>query len=359
MPGEQRIGQARTARLPSSVIPNEQWRSTCSSVAPVRYHMDVYTDEQMQRRTLEDDVRRGLTAPRKSLPPKYFYDRAGSLLFDRITELEEYYPTRTEAALLARIAPSLTGQFFHGDIVEIGAGSAGKTRAVLDALNGNRRHVRYVPLDVDRLTLETSAERLLKEYPGLSVHAIVGDFERDLARVPPPVGARLVMFLGSTIGNLDPPERQRFVNSIRCLLRGPDDRFLLGVDLVKDKAVLEPAYDDAAGVTREFNRNVLRVVNRGVDGDFRPEAFRHVAFYNDAAARIEMHLVSDTPQVVTLKRLGLTIDFPEGEDIWTESSYKFTRPGVEAMLTEADLDLVEWHVDAAEYFALALARPRA
>jgi L-histidine N-alpha-methyltransferase len=324
----------------------------------VRYLIDEYTDERAQRRALEEDVRRGLTAPQKSLPPKYFYDRAGSILFDRITELPEYYPTRTEAALLAHIAPSLTGQFFHGDIVEIGAGSAGKTRTVLDALNGNRRHVRYVPLDVDRLTLETSAERLLREYPGLSVHAIVGDFERDLARIPPPVGARLVMFLGSTIGNLDPPARQIFLAGIRRLLHGPDDRFLLGVDLVKDKAVLEPAYDDAAGVTREFNRNVLHVVNRGVDADFRPEAFRHVAFYNDAAARIEMHLVSEAPQVVTLKRLGLTIHFPEGEDIWTESSYKFTRPGVEAMLAEANLELVEWHVDAADYFALALARPR-
>jgi L-histidine N-alpha-methyltransferase len=321
--------------------------------------MDVYTDERARKRTLEEDVRRGLTASRKSLPPKYFYDRAGSILFERITELPEYYPTRTEAALLARIAPSLTGQFFHGDIVEIGAGSAGKTRTVLDALNGNRRHVRYVPIDVDRLTLETSAAQLLREYPGLSVHAIVGDFERDLARIPPPVGARLVLFLGSTIGNLDPPARRLFLDGIRRLLHGPDDRFLLGVDLVKDKAVLEPAYDDAAGVTRDFNRNVLRVVNKGVDGDFRPEAFRHVAFYNDAASRIEMHLVSETAQLVTLQRLGLTIDFPEGEDIWTESSYKFTRPGVETMLAEANLELVEWHVDAAEYFALALARPRA
>ncbi len=166
------------------------------------------------------------------------------------------------------------------------------------------------------------------------------------------------MFLGSTIGNLDPPARQRFLTGIRRLLPGPDDRFLLGVDLVKDRAVLEPAYDDAAGVTREFNRNILRVVNRGVDGNFRPEAFRHVAFYNEAAARIEMHLVSDSPQEVRLERLGLTIGFPEGEDIWTESSYKFTRPGIAAMLEEAGLELAEWHVDPAEYFALVLARPR-
>jgi len=324
----------------------------------MRYQVDVYTDEQAQRRRLEEDVRRGLTGSPKSLPPKYFYDRAGSLLFERITELPEYYPTRTEATLLENIAPAVVGNFFHGDIVEIGPGSSQKTRRVLDALNGNRGRVRYVPLDVDRLTLETSADRLIDDYPGLSVHAVVGDFERDLARVPAPAGRRLVLFLGSTIGNLDPPERQRFLAGIRGLLQRPEDRFLLGVDLVKDVAVLEAAYNDAAGVTREFNRNILRVINRGVDGDFRPKAFRHVAFYNETAARIEMHLVADSAQDVRLERLGLRIRFPAGEDIWTESSYKFTRPGVEAMLDEAGLGLAEWHVDPASYFALALAQPR-
>jgi L-histidine N-alpha-methyltransferase len=185
---------------------------------------------------------------------------------------------------------------------------------------------------------------------------VVGDFERDLARVPSASGRRLVMFLGSTIGNLDPPARGRFLAGVRGLLRDRDDRFLLGVDLVKDREILEAAYDDAAGVTREFNRNILRVVNRGVGGDFRPESFRHLAFYNEAEARIEMHLVSDSAQEVRLERLGLTIGFPAGEDIWTESSYKFTRSGVEAMLGEAALELAEWHVDPAGYFALILAR---
>ena len=320
------------------------------------YRVDVYTDERTQQTRLEDDVRRGLTATPKSLPPKYFYDRIGSLLFERITELPEYYPTRTEIALLEKIAPGLTGSFFHGDIVEIGAGSSGKTRLVLDALNGHRRAVCYVPLDVDRLTLEASATRLLSDYPGPNVHAVVGDFERDLARVPSPSGRRLVMFLGSTIGNLDPPDRARFLAGVRGLLRDPNDRFLLGVDLVKDREILEAAYDDAAGVTREFNRNILRVVNRGVGADFRPESFRHLAFYNEADARIEMHLVSDSAQQVKLERLGLTIGFPAGEDIWTESSYKFTRSGVEAMLGDTGLELAEWHVDPAGYFALILAR---
>ncbi|HTK90830.1 MAG TPA: L-histidine N(alpha)-methyltransferase [Verrucomicrobiae bacterium] len=322
------------------------------------YRIDVYTDGQTHRRTLEDDVRRGLLGNPRSLPPKYFYDRTGSLLFERITTLPEYYLTRTEAALLTTVAPALVGDVAHGDIVEIGPGSGGKIRTVLDALNGHRRHVRYVPLDVDRLTLGRIATQLIDEYPGLSIHAIAGDFERDLIHVPTAEGRRLVLFLGSTIGNLDAPQRRRFLEGVRGLLSDPADRFLLGVDLVKDVKVLEAAYDDAAGVTREFNRNILRVVNRGVRGDFRPEAFRHLAFYNEAASRIEMHLVADSAQDVRLERLGLSLHFAAGDDIWTESSCKFTRAGVETMLDEAGLHLAEWHVDPASYFALALARPR-
>jgi L-histidine Nalpha-methyltransferase len=323
------------------------------------YRLEVYTDEPSRRRLLEGDVRCGLLASPKWLPPKYFYDRAGSLLFERITELPEYYPTRTEAALLGKIAPTLVRDFVQGDVVEIGPGSSGKTRLVLDALNGSRRLVRYVPVDVDRLTLQKSVAQLVDDYPGLRVHAIVGDFERHLAHVPPAAGRRLVLFLGSTIGNLDPPQRQRFLVGIRGLLPSPEDRFLLGVDLVKDVKILEAAYDDSGGVTRDFNRNILRVVNRGVKANFRPEAFRHVAFYNEAAARIEMHLVADSAQDVRLERLGLALHFPAGEDIWTESSYKFTRVGVEAMLDEAELRLAEWYVDSANYFALALVQPRA
>jgi len=321
----------------------------------MRYRVDIYTDADQQREMLADDVRRGLTAPHKWLPPKYFYDQSGSQLFERITQLPEYYLTRVESSILEKIAPALVEHFFQGDIVEIGSGSSGKTRMVLGALDGNRGRVRYVPLDVDRLTLETSASRILRDYPELGVHAVVGDFERDLVRLPPPTGRRMVMFLGSTIGNLDPPSRRSFLTGIRKLLRSADDRFLLGVDLDKDVKVLEAAYDDAAGVTREFNRNILRVVNREVDGDFRPEAFRHLAFYNLRDCRIEMHLVSDSSQEVRLRRLGLTIPFAAGESIWTESSYKFTRAGVEAMFGEAGLSLVEWHVDPEDYFALAVA----
>jgi L-histidine N-alpha-methyltransferase len=324
----------------------------------VRYRLDIHTDERARQERLEADVGRGLTAPQKSLPPKYFYDRAGSLLFERITELPEYYPTRTESALLAEIVPESIGAFLPDDIVEIGAGSSEKTRRILDAASAGGRDVRYVPLDVDRLTLEATAAGLLRDYPRLSVHAVVGDFERDLAHVPPPRGRRLALFLGSTIGNLDAPERRRLLAGLRGILPDRGDRLLLGVDLVKDVKLLEAAYDDAAGVTRDFNRNILRVINRAVDGDFQPEAFRHRAFYNEAASRIEMHLVADAAQTVKLGRLGLTVRFRPGEDIWTESSYKFTRAGVEAMLAGAGLDLVQWHVDPANYFALALAAPR-
>jgi L-histidine N-alpha-methyltransferase len=186
----------------------------------------------------------------------------------------------------------------------------------------------------------------------------VGDFEHDLVHVPSPAGRRLALFLGSTIGNLDPPERGRLLTGLRQILPGRGDRLLLGVDLVKDVKVLRAAYNDAAGVTREFNRNILRVVNRAVDGNFQPEAFRHHALYNEAASRIQMHLVADSAQVVKLGRLGLTVHFRPGEDVWTENSYKFTRAGVELMLAEAGLELAQWHVDPDNYFALVLATPR-
>src|SRR5438093_59292 len=300
----------------------------------MRYLMEVYTDERAQQQRLEEDVRQGLTARQKSLPPKYFYH-----------------------ALLGEIVPGLFRDFFPDEIVEIGSGSSEKTRRILDAVSAGGRTVRYVPLDVDRQTIESSAARLIRDYPALSVHAVVGDFERDLPHVRPPSGRRLALFLGSTIGNLDEPARRRLLAGVRGLLPDHRDHLLLGVDLVKDVKILEAAYDDSPGVTRDFNRNILHVINRGVDGNFHPEAFRHRAFYNAAAARIEMHLVADSAQHVKLGRLGLTIRFRPGEGIWTESSYKFTRESVESMLATAGLTLSEWHVDPSNYFALVLAAP--
>jgi len=323
----------------------------------IRYRAHAYTDEAEKRRTLEADVRRGLTSTPKSLPPKYFYDATGSKLFQDITELPEYYLTRTETALLEELAPGLMRELAPRDIVELGAGAAVKTRRLLDARNGFRQAIRYVPIDVDEATIETAATRLLGDYRFLHVEAVIADFERHLRHVPAPMGRRLVLFLGSTIGNLDPPARLRLLTEVRALLPGREDRFLLGLDLIKDVKVLEAAYDDASGVTREFNRNILAVVNREVDADFQPTAFSHAAFYNEAASRIEMHLVPDAAQDVHLRRLGLTVRVSPDESIWTESCYKFSRSSAQSMLEEAGLRLDAWHTDPDNYFALALAAP--
>jgi len=322
----------------------------------LRYQAHALTDEAEKRRTLAEDVRRGLTGSPRSLPPKYFYDATGSKLFDDITELPEYYLTRTEVALLAETVPALMGELGPVDVVELGAGSAIKTRQLLDTRNGNQQDLRYIPIDLDEGLMETVARRLLADYPFLRVEALVGDFEHHLRDVPAPVGPRLALLLGSTIGNLDPPARRRLLGEVHGLL-GHDDRFLLGLDLIKDVKVLEAAYNDASGVTRQFNRNMLRVVNRGVDADFDPTAFRHVAFYNEGASRIEMHLVPDSPQEVHLRKLGLTIHLAPGDGIWTESCYKFSRASVQQMLEETRFRLASWHVDPANYFALAVAAP--
>jgi L-histidine N-alpha-methyltransferase len=240
------------------------------------------------------------------------------------------------------------------DLIELGAGSALKTRRLLDARSD--QPVRYIPIDVDESMIQAAANRLLADYPLLSVEAIVGDFEHHLHDVPAPLGPRLVLFLGSTIGNLDPLPRRELLSRVRALL-APGDRFLVGFDLVKDVALLEAAYDDASGVTREFNRNILAVVNRELDADFQPEAFAHVAFYNEAASRVEMHLVPDAPQLIHVRGLDLTVRIAAGEGIWTESCYKFTRDSVAAILEEAGLRLAAWHVDSGQYFALALVAP--
>jgi L-histidine N-alpha-methyltransferase len=323
----------------------------------MRYRAYAYTDEADRSRTLAEDVRRGLTASPKSLPPKYFYDAIGARLFEDITRLPEYYLTRTEAAILEKLAPGLMGELAPRDIVELGPGSAAKTRRLLDARNGLEGTVRYVPVDVDEPTVQASAARLIADYPFLHVSALVGDFELHLSHVPPPVGRRLVLFLGSTIGNLEPSSRRHFLLQVCALLQAKEDRFLLGLDLVKDVKVLEAAYNDASGVTAEFNRNILEVVNRGVEADFHPGAFRHLAFYNEGEARIEMHLVPDSTQEVNLRRLGLRIRVSPEETIWTENSYKFTRLSAEAMLEDAGLRLDRWHVDPDRYFALAVAAP--
>lgn len=323
--------------------------------AETRYHLDVGADKTSALATLGDDVRHGLTRIPRSLPPKYFYDAVGAQLFERITELPEYYLTRIEDRLLQQVAPSIMRRLEPGDVVELGPGSCTKARRFLDAADRSRP-IRYVPVDIGGEALPSAVQALLRDYPALRIHAVIADFERDLARLPMRQGRRLVLFLGSTIGNFEPPTRKAFLSEVRQSL-GADGRFLLGLDLVKDPRVLEAAYNDAAGVTAEFNRNVLRVVNRALDGDFRPETFRHHAFYNAETSRIEMHLIATVPQRVELKRLGLRLDFALHDDIWTENSYKFTRRSTESMLADAGLALEHWYTDEAQMFGLALARP--
>jgi L-histidine N-alpha-methyltransferase len=317
--------------------------------------VDVHADEARFLARMAEDIRRGLTARPRQLPPKYFYDEAGSALFERITELPEYYLTRAEDAILRDGVGDLVRRLGPRDIVELGPGSCRKVRWLLDAL-GNGHGVRYVAMDVGRESLAQAVGALADEYPQMHLHAVVADFERHLGCLPPPTGRRLVLFLGSTIGNFDPPARRVLLTQVRRLL-GSDGRFLLGVDLVKDRKVLEAAYNDGDGITREFNRNILRVVNRAVEGDFVPEAWRHHSFYSMAATRIEMHLLAATPQRVHLRALDLVLDFEAGDGIWTESSYKFTRESVAVMLGEAGLALDEWHTDSEGRFGLALARP--
>jgi len=320
----------------------------------VGYRADVHVDRVGLHDALADDVRRGLRDRPKSLPPKYFYDAVGSALFERITRLPEYYLTRAEHALLDTHARGILREAKPEEIVELGAGSPAKFQRLLAAMNGTPIR-RYVPIDVDGGMLEESARALLRDHPALEIHAVVGDFERHLDRIPPATGRRLIAFLGSTIGNLDVAARQRLLVGLRGLL-GDGDRLLLGMDLVKNLAALEAAYDDAEGVTAEFNRNILRVVNRELRANFRPEAFRHVARWNDADSRVEMHLAADERQTAMVEDLDMAVAIEPGETIWTESSHKFTRLSASAMLAAAGLALVSWHTDGTYALAVGAAQ---
>jgi L-histidine Nalpha-methyltransferase len=308
------------------------------------------------RDTLADDVRRGLARRLKELPPKYFYDERGSGLFDRITSLPEYYPTRCEREILNRHAPAIIERSGADELVELGSGTASKTRALLYAMAGQGRLERYVPFDVDESVVQASASELVQAYPGLRVHGVVGDFGRDLGQIPNG-DRRLFAFLGGTIGNLYPDERAAFLSRLREVM-GPDDRLVIGTDLVKDRSVLEAAYNDSAGVTAEFNRNVLRVINAGLGADFNPEAFEHVAFFDEANSWIEMRLRANGAQAVRIGSTGLEVRFADGEEIRTEISAKFTRDAVADELHGAGLALDDFFTDSAGLFGLAFASPR-
>ncbi len=321
-----------------------------------RLTLDVYLNDDGVLSTMAEDVRRGVTASPKTLPSKYFYDAPGSELFEQITELPEYYQTRTEFAILQSIADELVTEFEFGSLLELGSGSATKTRTLLDAMERHGLLREYAPMDVSEQMLRESSERLLAQYPSLRIHGIVGDFQVHLLLIPPSSQPRLTIFLGGTIGNLDVAERQAFLSQTRDLL-GEGDALLIGVDLVKDPAVLEAAYNDSAGVTAEFNRNILRAVNAALGADFVPEAYRHHAPYNRELQRIEMHLIPEEPQRVRVSAIDLAVDVEPSESIRTEISCKFTEETVTSMLASAGFRLRHWYTDGENRFALALAVP--
>lgn len=308
-------------------------------------------------RTLAEDVLDGLTRPFKELPPKHFYDDAGAELFDRICELREYYPTRAERSILLAESGRIAQHTRAAEVVELGAGTAEKTRVLLDALDAAGTLARYVPIDVTEAMVLRAADELTRAFEGLEVHGIVGDFERHLRHVPPPAdGPRTVAFLGGTIGNFMPGSRRRFLRELGRLLRPGADRLLLGADLVKDPAVLEAAYDDASGVTAEFNRNVLRVVNRELGADFDVEAFEHVAFFDREHEWIEMRLRASRRMSVHVRALDLRVEFAAREEMRTEISAKFTHERLASDLEAAGLELELVMTDEDGLFALLLAR---
>ncbi|MDA0566873.1 L-histidine N(alpha)-methyltransferase [Streptomonospora sp. S1-112] len=317
--------------------------------------IDHYLTPDDLAKALRRDAAEGLGARPRSLPPKWFYDERGSALFEEITTLAEYYPTRAERAILRRSAPEIARACGADTLVELGAGSGEKTRLLLDALRARGTLRRFVPVDVSGAFLRESAAAIGAAYPGLEVHAVVADFERHLHLLPAG-GRRAVAVLGSTLGNQPPDRRVSFLADLREGF-APGDTLLLGLDLVKDPARLVAAYDDARGVTAEFNRNVLRVLNRELDADFAPEDFDHVALWDPRAEWIEMRLRARTAQRAAVRAIGLTVDFAAGEEVRTEISAKFRRAGVEAELGRAGFRLEHWWTDPAGDFAVLLARP--
>jgi dimethylhistidine N-methyltransferase len=330
--------------------------SPVSSAPPSdRFTLDQRLPDDYFAVQLRADALRGLTAEPRSLPPKWFYDAQGSTLFEEITRLPEYYPTRAETEILTRHAGKIAAAARAETLVELGAGSSTKTRMLLDALTAAGTLTRYAPLDVSASALTEAGAALCRDYPALRVAATVTDFEAELA-LPRSDGPRLIAFLGSTIGNLDPEQRHVFFSGLREAM-DERDAFLLGADLVKDAGVLWRAYNDSQGVTAAFNKNVLQVLNRELDADFDLDAFAHRSVWNARQQRIEMWLRSLAAQTVKVRGLDLTLEFEAGEEMLTEISTKFEREALIAELARAGLGVREWWTDSAGGFALLLATP--
>ncbi len=310
------------------------------------------SDASLQAQLLHD-VAWGLSRPQKELPPKYFYDRRGSELFDEITRLPEYYLTRTERALLECWSTPLMAALAPRALVELGAGSADKTRRLLDAMVYAESGEAYVPIDVSAEFLDDAAARLREEYPTLGIEPVVGDIADPLDLDPGLPRPALIAFLGSTIGNFDALEARALLENIARAMR-PGDRFLLGADLRKNPSVIEAAYNDAQGITAEFNLNVLRVLNRDLGASFDLTKFEHRAFYDRALHRIEMHLVSTDDQTVTIPGVG-AVAFAGGESIRTEISCKYDHASLGSMLGGAGMEIERWLTDSAQTYALVVA----
>jgi L-histidine N-alpha-methyltransferase len=301
------------------------------------------------------EIREGLGRAQKELPPKYFYDERGSELFERITALPEYYLTRTERALLAEWMPEWIWQMAPKSVVELGAGSGEKTRIILDAVQGAVGFATYVPVDVSADFLEATAHKLSGDYPTLDIVPVVADMTADFGLPPELPHPVLHAFLGSTIGNFAPGEAVSLLRRVRRRMH-PGDAFLMGVDLRKDPATIEAAYNDAAGVTAEFNRNMLRVLNSLAGANFDVDAYEHRAFYERELHRIEMHLVPSAPQTVAIPGVG-EVRIAAGESIRTEISCKHSRESVDAMLAAAGMTVMRWETDADGLYAILTAAP--
>jgi L-histidine N-alpha-methyltransferase len=341
--------------LPQPVPATRRARPRGSYAERDRFRIETLIDPRADG-ALARDARRGLSAARKSIPPKWFYDDRGSKLFEAICELPEYYLTRTEQALLERVAEDVMEAARPSDLVELGSGASKKTRTLVDAAATLGLPLRYRPFDVCEPVVREAAAALLDEYPWLEVHAVVGDYDRHLDHLPEG-RCRLVAFLGSTLGNYDAASAAEFVRRIAARLR-PGEHLLLGADLVKDVAVLEAAYDDSAGVTAEFNRNVLLVLNRELGADFHPEEFEHVAFFDAERSQIEMHLRARGEQRVRLAALGMDVVIADGETIHTEISRKFSEAELDRLCRDAGFAVRSFHTDPDRWFALVLAERR-
>ncbi|MFE6649429.1 L-histidine N(alpha)-methyltransferase [Nocardioides sp. NPDC057772] len=321
---------------------------------PTRGRITTLLTAEDLRQSLAEDARTGLSAAPKWLPPKYFYDQRGSELFEEITRLPEYYPTRTERALLAEYSHEIAEDSDAEVLVELGSGSSEKTRLLLDALTRTGRLTTYVPVDVSASALTQAMDALAEERPGLVLDGVVADFDQHLGQLPTP-GRRLIALLGSTLGNYDRSGRARFLRSVAAAMQ-PGEGLLLGLDLVKDPGRLVAAYDDASGVTAEFNLNALHVLNRSLRADFDPDSFRHLARWNNEEERIEMRLVAQGSARVELGELDLVIKFDEGEELLTELSCKFRRHSAADELAAAGFGHLRWWTDPDEAYALVLAK---